>query len=512
MTNHWFAVDKDGLRKLIEQHGKGRLIAELVQNALDEKVTTVTIRLTPQPGRPVAELSIEDDAPEGFRNLEHAYTLFAESYKKAAPEKRGRFNLGEKLVLAMCQEATIVTTTGTVIFDAAGQRHTKPRSKRDRGSLLQAKLPMTRAEHDEVRTYLHGLLIPEGVTVTLNGDPLSARKPTHSFEASLETEVADDDGTLRRRARKTRVELYEPRAGETATLYEMGLPVVETGDRWHVNVGQKVPLTLSRDNVPPAYLRAIRTLVLNETHDRLTPEDANAVWVQQATCDEACSQEAIRTFLDRRFGENRAAYDPTDSEANKAVQADGGTIITGSMLKKEQWQKAKEAGAVLPAGKIKPTAKPYSLDPNAPAADVIAPEHWTEAMRNIARYARFLAKELMDVDLAVTVVRTTNNFAACYGQRRLDLNLFRLGHRWFVQGVTEEVDRLLIHEFGHEYSGDHLSSDYHDALCRLGAKLKRLALEKPAAFRMFASTSAAAGQDAKAPAAAAVSGVLSSGS
>ena len=35
--------------------------------------------------------------------------------------------------------------------------------------------------------------------------------------------------------------------------------------------------------------------------------------------------------------------------------------------------------------------------------------------------------------------------------------------------------RLLIHEFGHESSGDHLSAQYHEALCRVGAKLFLLA-------------------------------------
>jgi hypothetical protein len=91
----------------------------------------------------------------------------------------------------------------------------------------------------------------------------------------------------------------------------------------------------------------------------------------------------------------------------------------------------------------------------------------------------------MGVKLVVTVVRTTNNFAACYGAGRLDLNLFRLGHAWFGQGVTEEVDRLLIHEFAHNWTGDHLSEEYHDALCLLGARIKRLALEKPDALRQF---------------------------
>ena len=62
------------------------------------------------------------------------------------------------------------------------------------------------------------------------------------------------------------------------------------------------------------------------------------------------------------------------------------------------------------------------------------------------------------------VVRTTNNFVACYGSGRLDFNLMRLGHKWFEQGTNEEVDTLLIHEFGHQYSADHLSEEYHGAL------------------------------------------------
>ena len=144
MKNHWFEVDKQGLRNLVERQGKGRLIAELVQNALDEEATTVTVRLLPQPGRPLVSLTVEDNAPEGFRNLDHAFTLFADSYKKDLPEKRGRFNLGEKLMLAVCQEARLSITTGTVTFEADGSRHVSSRHKRARGSDFAATLRMTR--------------------------------------------------------------------------------------------------------------------------------------------------------------------------------------------------------------------------------------------------------------------------------------------------------------------------------------------------------------------------------
>src|ERR1044071_6394640 len=97
MNKQWFDVDKIGLSKQAEKHGKGRLVGELVQNALDEPgVTQIAVTLTLIPGRPLAELAVEDDAPEGFRDLPHAYTLFAESYKRSNPEQRGQFNFGEK--------------------------------------------------------------------------------------------------------------------------------------------------------------------------------------------------------------------------------------------------------------------------------------------------------------------------------------------------------------------------------------------------------------------------------
>jgi len=46
----------------------------------------------------------------------------------------------------------------------------------------------------------------------------------------------------------------------------------------------------------------------------------------------------------------------------------------------------------------------------------------------------------------------------------------------------KEVLGLLIHECGHEYSGDHLSSKYHEALCELGAKIALVARDEPELF------------------------------
>ena len=462
MTKQWFDVDRHGLGNQAEQHGKGRLVGELVQNALDEAgVSKIEITLTPVPGRPLADLTVEDDSPEGFRDLTDAYTLFAESYKRGNPEQRGQFNVGEKMVLAVCEQASISTTKGMVIFDPQEGRVEKPKQKRDRGSVFQGRMKMTREELTEVGNFLRSLLLPENVIVTFNGDRLLPRTSIRTFEASLETQIADENGIMRPRTRKTQVSIYEASADEVPTLYEMGLPVVETDDKWHVSIAQKVPLNRDRNNVRPAYLQAVRVAVLNAAYDVLTTEEeATAGWSKLVGSDPRCTDQAIKHLIRLRFGEKVAAPDPSDTEAMKAFQAQGGTIVVG--LSKGEWVNVRRAGAVKPAGQICPTAKPYSSDPNAKPVDIIPTEEWTEGMKRIAAYAVFLGRELIDVAISVSIVRTTNIFAACYGKGgRLDFNLFRLGHKFFDGGVTEEVDRLLIHEFGHQYSGDHLSEEYH---------------------------------------------------
>jgi hypothetical protein len=178
VTKQWFDVDRAGLGRQAEEHGKGRLIGELVQNALDEEgVRQIAVTLALVPGRPLADLTVADDSPEGFKDLSHAYTLFAESYKRGNPEQRGQFNLGEKMVLAVCEQASISTTKGTVVFNPAEGRVEKPRQKRERGSVFQGRIKLTREEYPAVCDYLRSLLLPESIVVTFNGDRLQPRKP-----------------------------------------------------------------------------------------------------------------------------------------------------------------------------------------------------------------------------------------------------------------------------------------------------------------------------------------------
>jgi hypothetical protein len=137
----WFEVDKLGLAQLLERRGKEFALFELVQNGWDEPgVTKVCVSLEHQ-GRNRARLVVEDGALEGFKDLSHAFTLSAVSAKKANPEQWGRFNLGEKLVLAISDEVTISTTQGSIRLDTEG-RH-RLRKSQPVGGRIECLLRLT---------------------------------------------------------------------------------------------------------------------------------------------------------------------------------------------------------------------------------------------------------------------------------------------------------------------------------------------------------------------------------
>jgi hypothetical protein len=478
----WFTVDREGLAKLLARKGKEFVVYELLQNAWDSRADLVTATLTPVEGRPLAELRVEDNDPDGFKDLSHAWKLFAESQKKGDPEKRGRFNLGEKLVLALCTEAVITTTTGCVIFSHQDGRR-RGRAKRERGSDFFATIRMTRSEYDSVVLAVRKLIPPSGVTTVFNGEKLFQRAPVARIELTLPTEMSDEEGVLRRTTRKTWVEVYEPLTGETASIYELGIPIVETNDRWHYNIGQKVPLNSDRDNVTPAYLQEVRAAVLNAMHERLTKDDATAPWVRDASADEAASPAAVEQVMTLRFGEKRVIADPTDPEGTKLAMSQGYTVVPGGALSGGEWANVKRDQVMLPAGQVTPSPKPYSPDGNP--MDLVPYDKYTDEMKRVVKYAKALGWKLLDCNIQVDVAsKVTWPYAATYGPGRLTFNLGRLGHAWFNGGPREDVDQLLIHEFGHHYSSDHLSEEYHDALCKLGAKLAQLALREPEFWRI----------------------------
>jgi len=478
----WFDVDKEGLSKLLERQGKAHVIFELVQNAWDEDSKNVRVTLKTAGVRGRSILIVEDDNPEGFKDIRHAYTLFAESGKKNNSNKRGRFNLGEKLVLALCTEAEICTVGNTVRFKENGDREIVE-NDRESGSMFMATVKMTKSEREGCIEEFNSLLAQPGIDTYINGRILAPKDPVRTTNSILPTIAADEEGRIFETARKTDILIYNVGPDQKPYLYEMGIPVVEIDGKFSVDIHQKVPMNMNRDNVKPAYMRKVNTVVMNATYDLLDSDDVNDSWVKDATEHKDIDQGATIAFLDMKFGTNRAKFDPSDLEANKIATASDIRVIGGRALSKAQWENVNTHAPVQPTGQITPSPKAWS---GAASCTKIPTEEWTDGMKNIRAFCVDFAARIMGVDVSVQFFNESQTSTiAAYGGRELTFNIGRLGYKWFNEPILSDVVDLVIHEFGHEYEPDHLSDKYYRALTGLSGKSTQLALDDPDFFQRY---------------------------
>lgn len=472
--NSWFEVDKAGLAALTARRDKSFLFAELLANAWDAPgVTQVDVHTLAVPGKPEVTITVVDDSPTGFTDLSHAFTLFAESEKRADPEARGRFNLGEKLSLALAKTASITTTTGRILFDEKG-RHRSPLPRTEAGSKVSLTVRMSRPELERAAGAVQTFIPP--VPTRINGVQLPERRALASFTARLPTEIRGEDGNMRRTERQTEVRVYTPPAGQVARLYELGIPVCDTGDTFDVDIRQKVPLSLERESVTDAYLRRIRAAVLANCASLLDHHAAKSSWVSQALEAEGLPAAAVTDVIHQRFGAKVVSYDPSDLEANSRAIAEGYHVVHGGSFSGAAWASIRTARALRPAGQVTPTAKPWAEEGRS-----ARPLEQTEVMRLYADWCRRVARRVIGQDIRVEFYDRFNDFSvrAAYGGGVLQFAYNRLGKRFFEAPISAEQIDLLIHELGHHYADDHLSEDYYRALTRIGAELAIAVGEEP---------------------------------
>ena len=493
-SHDMFRVDVAGLRRKFANRSKNFLLYELYQNAVDEDVSLVTIELNLLPGGESCRLVVEDDSPEGFKDLTHSYTLYADSSKLHNPEKRGIWNLGEKLVLAFCNRAVIASTKGTVIFADGRRFHSADR--RERGTRFEAEIIINEDEFEACCRGMRALIPPEGIAVFFNGQRLIAPPFTHEFTTTLPTTIGDDSGEIRRTRRKTVVRLYDSGERVNGWIYEMGIPVVPSGNKWHCDVQQRVPLNMMRDNVTPAYLQELRVAVLNATYELLEEEDVTQDWARSATNDKRCAPEATEKTLDLRFGEKRVSYDVRDPEANKRAMAEGYTVVSGGSMSKQEWKNAKEAGAIKAAGQVTPSRHVETTY----SGKKLKPLEWTHGMKLVAEYVKQLAPLLIGREVEVRIVDKPNwpveaSYGSKYAEWRLasldkvlTFNYGTLGAQFFDnrswQGL-QTINELVIHELAHEYAEDHFTTEFHDSMGLIGARMVALAATQPDLFTVM---------------------------
>jgi hypothetical protein len=504
MKNQWLEIDKDGLRKTLGQKDKVFLLTEMVSNAWDENISEVDVNLTRPDESGFSWLRVTDNSPTGWADLSHSHTMFAESVKKGKSEKRGRFNAGEKDVLALAIEAKLTTVSGQVLFNEDGTR-TEGTEARKIGSEFVAKFQMTAKEYDHICQQAKMLLPPKGITTLFNGSPIHYRKPCGSFTETLPIPLADKEGIVRNTERKAIVNLYDKLPGEVAMIFEMGIPIVELGDdEWHVNVMQKVPLSRDRDNVNPSYLRKIRAGVLNAKFEQLKDDvTAGAAWVRDAVSSPKSSDDAVQHVMNTRFGERHVTRDVRDKgSANEAV-SQGHKIIEGGSLTKEEWARYKAIKGKDGESVVKTSAQLFPTDAlGFIREDEIVPSRdWTPAMSQFANLVGVVGPRLIGKPVLVQYINDEDNHIEGCFSKGYRGNRTKKGFKRVFGVITVNLAycdpanlfegySLLLHELAHDKveSNDHLHHEFYDTVNDLGAKLAILVQNEPQLFDIGANS------------------------
>lgn len=478
MSNNWFEVDRKGLKALQEGKPKTFIVRELLQNAFDEDITTCRLEAWWEPYGKVT-IVVEDDSPEGFRDLSDAYTLFKNTYKRSDATKRGRFNLGEKQVFSVCNSAKIETTTGTIEFGEYG-RH-KGRTKREKGSMISVTLNMTREEFDEIDEFVQTILVPKHIHfVFCHGSKgghiqrvLKYRKPYKSFNATLRTELQNGDA-FRPTRRKTQVHVH--RADGLKYLYELGIPVCEIDCDFSIDVQQKVPLSTDRDTASAAFLKELYALVLNHTYDTINSENAANSWVREAVSSPLVEKQAVTSVVLGRFGDKVVVANPMDPVANDDALASGYHVVRGSELNGQEWESIKRFSAISSSTKV--------FGKSVTGYEAVEP---TNEQRKVADWAKKFFREFFGLELHVQFISAPT--ASVVADFQLDGNAIRFNvpkvfGPWSADGrPSKSIIDLIIHEFGH-HRGLHVDSSYHEALTAMGAWLTIKALNEPDWFEL----------------------------
>lgn len=464
-SKNWFEVSREGLRQLQAGKSKDFVVRELIQNAWDEDISTCSLSTSYEKG--IAHITAEDDSPEGFKDIAHAFTLFAPTYKRKNPEKRGRFNIGEKQILAVCKEAVISTTKGTIAFSPQGRIHR--RLKRKEGSIISLKLRMGKDEYEKMLDSIALYLSPEGIDFRINSVAVPYKEPHKITEAVLPTEVQKEEKVVKA-YRKTKIHIHE--ADGIAYLYEMGLPICGIDCLYHVDVQQKVPMSIDRDRVSQSYLQKIFALVLNETYEDVPCENTSDGWVREAMSNKDVLNEAVQSVVKSRYGNKVVVATPGDRHSVDEALSHGYRVIYGSELSSPEWENIRNAGAIRSSSTVFPTA----------FADDIREVEKDDNMTKVEMLAKKIAHVCLGKEISVQFAKWTGCVAQ-YGYGTLTFNVRALGRRFFNPPINARVIDLILHELAHE-KGFHTEASYHKCLSKMAGELVLIALNGPEFFEI----------------------------
>ena len=442
MNQERFSVSAEGLRELHANRPPWTLVKELIQNAWDEApaATRCDVRITPKRcGR--TEIRVEDDGP-GFADVTHAWTLMANTPKRGDPNKRGRFNLGEKEILSLAVSATIETARTTITFPATGGRKTAPNERR-RGTVVTLTMPWTKAEGLAITPHLLRFR-PTDCGLAVNGREVARRTPLATRETTLRTIIQNGPGQpLTDTRRKTTIDVLERQDPETAWIYEMGIPIQATTLAYDVDVQQKVPMPPNRDTVSAGYLQDIYTETLNAMHEKMPAESFSENWVRTGIEGKNIGDAAVKTVKRHRHG-GRAVLWSSDTDANMRAAEAGYQVIHPRAMSGQERKVMTDKGGLQSAriefGRPAEQHKPDKTNDTR--------EAFAEWVQDIGRILKFR------VTVEFISSPESEMVAQCSMSGRkpvVMINTSFCSDRWLSERGPEQLE-LIIHELAHALS------------------------------------------------------------
>jgi hypothetical protein len=455
-----------------------QLVKELVSNAWDESTTLCTatvVSLTPK----TAKVVVTDDGG-GFKSVEDAWTIYGHTDKRANPNTRGRYNLGEKEIISIARDATIRTSGKIIHFPKEGGRVVTNDPKPSKGTVVTCIVAWGPRQVEECVARLKELLTPRGMSYIVNGVPILWNRPLQTIEGTLETIIQESvDQPMRTTKRKTGIEIFNGNL-PGHKIYEMGIPIQDIDSDYSFNILQKVPMPPNRDTVRERYLRDLYAIATEAMAPVLPDEQASSQWVRMAVESQKLAPATLDIIKKKRFGTN-VVLRSTDVQANECAEHNGYTVLNSRQFSREEREAYATVGVVSAKEQFGSKYKPGDLTIE-PTSNEIPEEKWDAGMRRVAEYTRWLAKELMQVDLKVIMYSEINDAAAARSNGRtvVMFNKFRLGNAWFEK-ITPDTTGTLLHEFAHCLGTGHDTS-YNHSLADLAGKCVHLAVEKHGFF------------------------------
>ena len=466
-TKTWFDVSKEGLKALQLGKPKHYVLRELIQNAWDENIKECIVDCNYDKRRII--LSVTDDSPEGFLDIKDSFTLFNHTRKRKDPQKRGRFNLGEKQAFAVCDSATISTTTGTILFDKTGRSQST--KKRESGSQIKVIFKASKKEYEEMLTVVSQYLVPKGIIFKVNGQIYDYKKPDYNAEAVLTTEI-EDNLILKRTKRKTAIYIHQKQ--EQAYLYEMGIPVQKIDCDYDIDIQQKIPLGVDRESVLPSFLKEIFTIVLNTTYEHVETKDSSNLWIRTGMTGKDIIPEAVKNIITKRFGDKVLVGNPFDRNSNDEAISEGYEVLRATAMSKDEWDVVKKHSP------IESTTTMFGKG----FTDATTITNLSHEQIIVKELAQRIAQRFMGITLKVIFLESpTATVVADYSTKVLRFNVSKLPNDFFEQPINNpKVYNLLLHELGH-HNGQHTEKSYHQLITKLAGELIVEAMTNPTFFK-----------------------------